>query len=495
MAPRLYGNWRKPSSSGLFGLGTLGTGIMMGGLVLSLLVTMATNLLRGFVVFCVLAVFLTTILTRDRHGKSLLDRGLARLAWFRATRNGSPLYRSGPIGRSPWGTHQLPGVAASLRLSEHTDAHGRKFALIHSPTAATYTVVVGTEPDGASLVDPEQIDMWVADWGHWLANLADEPGIQGCSVTIETAPDTGHRLRQEVQAQLDPNAPAFARAMLEDVVRSYPAGSNTIKAYVTMTFSASGTVSGRHRSAAEVGRDLAARLPSLTTDLAVTGAGAARLLSGSQVCEVVRVAYSPTVAPIIDEAHSAGADTGLVWSEVGPAAAEAEWDGYRHDEAYSTTWAMSVAPRSNVPSSVLSRLLAPHREIARKRVTLLYQPIDAGRAATIVEADLRSAEFRASSTKKPTARDSLATRSAASTAAEEASGAGLVNFSMLVTATVLDTDRLAEAKAAIDNLAATARLKLRPVYGAQPSAFVAALPLGVTLTKHLNVPAAMRNRL
>jgi hypothetical protein len=70
-----------------------------------------------------------------------------------------------------------------------------------------------------------------------------------------------------------------------------------------------------------------------------------------------------------------------------------------------------------------------------------------------------------------------------------------VNFGMLVTATVLDVDRVAEAKAAIDNLAATARLRLRPVYGAQASAFAAALPLGLILPKHLKVPASMRDRL
>ena len=74
--PRTYGNWRKPTSSGLFGLGSLGTGIMLGGLILSVLVTMAAGLLRGLITFGVLAVVLGTILVRDRHGKSLLDRGL-----------------------------------------------------------------------------------------------------------------------------------------------------------------------------------------------------------------------------------------------------------------------------------------------------------------------------------------------------------------------------------------------------------------------------------
>ncbi len=493
--PRTYGNWRKPVSSGLFGLGSLGTAIMLGGLILSILVTMAAGLVRGLIAFLVLAAVLGAILSRDRHGKSLVDRALARFSWGAATRKGAHLYRSGPLGFALWGTHQLPGIAAQLRLSEHADSYGRHFALIYAPSTSTYTAVLATQPDGASLVDPEQVDVWVADWGHWLANLGDEPGVQACAVTVETVPDTGHRLRREVEYSVDPNAPAFARAMLAEVIDDYPVGSSVIKAYVTISFSSVSSATGKKRTATEMGRDLAARLPGLTGSLSTTGAGVARPLDAAEVCEVVRVAYSPSMAVVVDEAHARGEATGLDWSDVGPAAAEAEWGGYRHDDAYSVTWSMTTAPRGNVQSSVLARLLAPHRDVARKRVTLLYRPIDAAKAAAIVESDLRSAEFVATSTSRPSARAVLATRSAAATASEEASGAGLVNFAILVTATVTDPHRIAEATAAIDNLSATARLRLRPVYGAQSSAFAAALPLGLILPRHLKVPAAMRDRL
>jgi hypothetical protein len=155
---------------------------------------------------------------------------------------------------------------------------------------------------------------------------------------------------------------------------------------------------------------------------------------------------------------------------------------------------MTQAPRGLVQSGVLARLLAPHRGIARKRVTLLYRPIDAARAAAMVEADLRAAEFRQTSSSKPAARDVLAVRAAAATASEEASGAGLVNFGMLVTATVVDADQFADARAAVDNLSATARVRLRPVYGSQDSAFAAALPLGLVLSKHLRVPGELRDK-
>ncbi|WP_424466084.1 SCO6880 family protein [Pseudoclavibacter helvolus] len=492
---RTYGNWRKPTSAGLLGLGSIGTALLLGGLVVVVVAVMLSGIVAALIVAAVLGVALLLLVVRDAHGKNALARIGARSGWALSRARGEASYRSGPIGRVPWATFQLPGIAAPTRLSEHVDSHGRPFALLLTPAVGSCTVVLGAEPDGAALVDQEQIDAWVAEWGHWLSSLGDEQGIEAASVTIETAPDSGTRLKREVAMNLDANAPAFARAVLEETVAAYPEGSSTVKAFVALTFQSALRTGGRRRGPDELARELGARLPGITAGLQATGAGAAQPLTAQEVCEVVRVAFDPAVAALIDEAHAAGETPELAWTDVGPAAARASWDGYRHDSAYSTTWAMTVAPRGSVQSSVLARLLAPHRDIARKRVTLLYRPIDAARAAALVEADLSAAQFRQTSTSKPAARDTLAVRAAAATASEEASGAGLINFGALVTATVLDAEHELDARAAIDNLAATARLRLRPVYGSQDSAFAAALPLGLVLSKHLRVPSELREKL
>ena len=164
---------------------------------------------------------------------------------------------------------------------------------------------------------------------------------------------------------------------------------------------------------------------------------------------------------------------------------------------------MSVAPRGTVRSSVLEHLLAPHPRIDRKRVTMLYRPVDSARAARIVEQDKRNADVRATSTKRPSSRVLVEQRAATATADEEAAGAGLLSFGMLVTATVASTGTdpvngeaaLEDAMATVDNLAATARLTLRPAYGSQDSAFTAALPLGLHLPAHLKVPDSIREAL
>ena len=491
---RTYGNWRQPTTPGLLGLGSIGTGVLLAGLIATIVTVMFSDILHAIVVFLVMAIFLTAVAVKDKHGQSVIVRTTNRLGFFRARSSGANIYRSGPLGRTDWGTNQLPGLAAQSKLSEHMDSYQRPFALIHVPSSGDYTVVIGTEPDGAALVDQEQVDGWVADWGHWLSNLGDEAGIVAAAVTIETAPDTGTRLRGEVASNIDPDAPAFARAMLHEVVATYPSGSAAVRAYVSVTFSAAARVNGRRRDADEMAHELASRLPGITQGLASTGAGAARPLSAQELCEVIRIAYDPEVATLIDDAHAAGENTGLRWPDVGPSGHQANWDSYRHDSALSVTWQMTEAPRGIVQSNVLTRFLAPHRDIARKRVTWLYRPIDAARAAGIVQADLRAATFNATASDRPTARDIVGTRAAMATAQEEASGAGLVNFGMLVTATVMDVTGEADARAAIDNLSATARLRLRIVTGGQDSAFAAALPLGLVLPKHLKLPSELRGK-
>ena len=272
---RTYGNWRRPTSAGLLGLGAVGTGLLLVGMLVVVLVLMTRGMLDAAITAVVILLLLVLLMVRDSHGKNALSRISNRAGWWVARSRGTNVYRSGPTGRTPWGTNQLPGLASTIRLSEHRDSYNRPFALLFHPSTANYSVVIGTEPAGASLVDGEQIDVWVADWGHWLANLADEAGVESATVTIETAPDSGTRLRREVETNLDENAPAFAREMLIEAVDRYPAGSSIVRAYVTITFNAAARQGGKRRKPDDMARELASRLPGLTQTLQATGAGAA----------------------------------------------------------------------------------------------------------------------------------------------------------------------------------------------------------------------------
>ena len=105
----------------------------------------------------------------------------------------------------------------------------------------------------------------------------------------------------------------------------------------------------------------------------------------------------------------------------------------------SRTWVACEAPRGTVRSSVLRGLLEPSPRIARKRVAMLYRPLTRRRRRGSVEADRRTAHFMAASTTGlVNARASSAVRAAEQAAAEEAAGAGLIEFALVVTATADD---------------------------------------------------------
>ncbi|MDJ0344236.1 hypothetical protein QMK19_28935 [Streptomyces sp. H10-C2] len=486
-----YGNWRKPQTAGLGKLGLGGTLLLLGGMIVVVLTALA-SVVAALVLAVLLLMALAPLLVRDRHGRTALQRMAVRIGWRRSVSNGSHLYRSGPLGRTRYGTCQLPGLAAASTVMEASDAYNRPFALLTYPNTNHHVVVLTTDADGAGLVDQDQVDTWVAHWGQWLAGLAHEPGLVGASVSIEAAPDTGVRLRHEVESNLVEGAPALAAAMFAEVLESYPAGSAQISTRITLTYSGAARPGVPRRTANDMAVELGNRLPGLTSTLASTGAGPARPMTAVQLAEAVRVAYDPSVATLVEQARSTGG-SGLTWSDSGPIGAEETWEHYRHDSAHSVTWSMSEAPRGEVFSSVLTTLLRPHSDIARKRVTLLYRPHDPAAAAKIVERDRLDALFRAQAEPVSKARENAALRAAEQSAREEATGAGVLRFALLYTATATDAADLPLVAAATDTLSAPARIRLRPVVGSQASAFAAALPIGLVLPSHLSVPASVRD--
>lgn len=490
-AERTYGNWRRPISPGVAGLGLAGTVVLLGGMIVAVLVMMFAGFFVGLGFMAVLFAGLAPLLVRDRHRRNGFQMLTAKLAWRRGRRLGQHLYRSGPLGITAHGSFRLPGLLAASQVYEALDPYGRPFALVEVPAFGHYSVVFACGADGAALVDADQIDTWVAYWGSWLGALAHEPALIGAAVTIESSPDAGTRLRREVDARTAPGAPELARQVLEDIVLAYPAGSAVITTRISLTYAAAPRPGARRRDRDEMARDIGARIPGLAEHLAMTGAGQARAMTSRQLAEAVRVAYDPSVATYIEQLSATG-DSGLTWDDAGPVAAQEAWGYYVHDSAASITWGMTEAPRGEVLSSIWAGLVAPHRDIARKRVTLLFRPHDAATAAGLVERDRRDARFNLSAT-NPRARDNLVVAAAEQAAREEARGAGLVRFALLLTATVPSIAELRTAAAAIDALAPQARVRLRRMYGSQSAAFAAALPVGVILPAHLRVPQSLRD--
>ncbi|NGO47326.1 SCO6880 family protein [Streptomyces ureilyticus] len=489
--PRTYGNFRKPRTSGLRGLSLGATMLLFTGLIAVVLATLI-SVWAALGLAVALVVVMAPLAVRDKHGRTLMQRGAVRLAWRRTTSSGGNLYRSGPLDRAGYGTCKLPGLAAESSLTEARDGYGRPFAMITIPSTGHHTVVISCDADGAALVNEQQVDTWVAHWGQWLSALGAEPGLVAASVTVETAPDSGVRLQQEIAANAVAEAPRLARSMLREVLSAYPAGSAQIATRIALTYSGAARAGTPRRSAEDMAIHIGARLPGLTAGLSMTGAGAAVPMTATELAEAVRVAYDPTVAPLVEEARATGG-TGLTWDQTGPMAAQEAWDHYRHDGAFSVTWAMTEAPQGEVFSNVLTGLVQPNRDIARKRVTLLYRPHTRAEGARVVQQDYKNALFNAQQSQIGQARDDAEVTSARRTTEEQAQGHGVIRFGLLVTATVSSAGELAKAAAAVDNLAPAARIAVRPVYGSQAAAFAAALPLGLVLPLHTALPQTVRD--
>ncbi|WP_027343926.1 SCO6880 family protein [Hamadaea tsunoensis] len=473
--PRTYGNWRRGLRPGLFGFGPAATAIAFavmvcgaGSLILSKWVALAIVVVGGLT--------LTPLAVRF-HGRTGAQLLAARLLWLAGRRRRSHLYVTGlasPVSQA----HRLPGILARSVLWEVETGLRTPLGVVVIPQSRHYSVALRCQTDGLDLVDQPVVDQRVARMAQFLSALAREPMLVQAQVTVETTPDPGVALAGEVARTTVEHAPAAARQVLADIVASYPVGAAHVDTWVVLTFKppARGTWTDD-----AVCTEIATRLPSLVQSLLGAGASAVNPMSGDDLALTVAAAYDPATA---SHAAAPGAPT---WDNAGPVAAHETWDAYRHDSGTSRTWGMAEAPRGTVYANAFARLADPDPTLLRKRVSIIYRPYSPGAAAALVERDRRDAMFTAAKKRQATARDNIDVQAAEQAAREEATGAGITRFTVLVTATVRNPADLDDAESMTFARAGEARVTLRTMYGSQAAAFAANLPTGVVLPHHASL--------
>lgn len=475
MDVRTYGGWRRPVSYGFLNLTlTQSLGALVGvGIVFILGLNRGITWAAGGAIL--LAAWGWVITTKDKHQVNLIDRAEEKIVFGLNKAKGNTVFRGGALAPTKKTSQRLvlPGILSGCKVSEYVDSWNRSFALVEHPNN-TAAVVIRLTPAGSNLVDQETVDIQVAYWGQWIGDLSNESGITGASITIESLPDLGGRLNREVTSRRAANCPQVAGEVIEGVLDE-STGSNQVRVWVTLTFSLAALGGRKNKEIA--GREIASRLPGLTQGLVAAGGGATHLVTVNELARLVRSAYDPDSEELFDQALAAGQTINLDWSQSGPVFAQADFSSYRHDGAVSRVWTMTCPPRGAVQSAVLSRLLEPNRDVQRKRVTILYQPMDAAKAPSVVERDLNHARANAAGA-RPSARSINELAAASEVASEEASGAGLVDFAMIITATTTP-DHLEDTSVTVNALSAASRLLIRPAYGAQDSGFALGLPLGL----------------
>jgi len=481
---RTYGGWRRPASPGIGPLKLFPSIALMGGLALTLLVSMVAGLwwALGFAFLALLGAAPAVV---PYHGRTLYAEWSKTVQWHRHQRRGHNLYRSGLAGVTPSGTRALPGLLAKVNVWDATDAIGRDFALIEVPASRQWAVVLRVAAQGGALVDTDTTDVWVAEWGEYLTMLGEEGGVVQAAAVVETIPNAGALLRSHVSTQVRTDAPEFARRVAFAGAEELHEGVADTIGHVALTFSEKGLGidrKGNEQTAAAVAEEVGRRLPGLSVGLKAAGASEGLPLSVDALARRAREAFDPLAAIEFAESESEGVPAHVEWTDAGPSAHDETWMSYRHDSGLSRTYEALKVPPGVVRDSLMERLMGPLDSARRKRVTMLYRPVDAGDTANVVDTDYKSALNRAGRRKGIVhAHDSADVRSAEQATKEEADGAGVVTFSVMVTVTVTDDAEFDRACTAVERAARRARLRLSPVRGAQAAAFAGALGIGLSL--------------
>jgi hypothetical protein len=501
---KTYGGFYRPKSFGLtvgpLKLGTVGTIGLIFALMILLPVMGFFGLLGGLVYGLIVAVPFVLSAVPDRHGRTRMDNLADRRGARRNRKLNGGTMRSGALTKH--GTHLLPGVAAKSELYTYIADDGAEASFVHYPDSNQFATSVYCEPDGAFGMDESSLDTQVTAYGEFLASLAHEPDLVQFAVTVETAPDGGSPLQREVNQHGRPERAAdLSKRVMNTIVNTYPGGAAAVESYATFTFNSpkpdkndDGTKHKVKRDGPEaIGKRLATTLPHLIEEMPETGAGAVTPMTAKEVAKVVRQAYNPGTRKTFDQILAGGVELPpLDWKHCGPTSSDGTWNWYRHSDGVSVVWEMTGLTSERVRADALLPLLQGSKDTVAMRITFLYRPVTPEKAAVIVEQDHKAADGRRMNSKRPSARDKKQVDRADAARESEAEGAALIIFAILVTATVPDVKDIKKATEAINHLAPTARLHLRPMHGMFAPAFAAGIgPLGFDIDKNLSISAAI----
>jgi hypothetical protein len=480
---RTYGGWRRSRGIGLLGLGPAATFILLGAFL-------ALVLLAAFSLTAALYVAPPAVLAGAAGMIRIGGVPAAQLAvqwirWRYGTSAGHASYRADVVLHHT-GVLQLPGTLAATELLSAEDGHGGCYGLVRDRHTGYLTATLRVVPTSTWLADTGDADGWVANWGAWLASLGHIPALRWVTVTVDTAPDPGTTLTDQVARAIDTSAPRAALDIMDQLVATAPAAAADVDTRVSITFDPARSPAAP-KTISEAVTETGQMLPGLEAALGSCGVTVLGRARAADIAGIVRTAFDPAVRGHVNRLLATGISPALEeqlnWASAGPAGAQEQWDCYQHDSGTSVSYAWREAPRQNVRSDVLARLVAPGPY--PKRVTLQYRPFPASAAARTLDGEVRAAEFRHEYSRRTrrdvTARDTHDHARARQAADEEARGAGVSLLGLYVTVTVTDPGQLPRAAADTEASAESSKIRLQRLYRSQAAAFTATLPCGICL--------------
>lgn len=488
---RMYGNWRRPRSTGMAGA-TFGTTMIgIGGAIICVLASLFIGFFGAAILALVMAAFLAPMMMQ-RDGRSGYERwGLGR-QWRKVVKRGEDIYSSGTFSRIPGGRYRPPGVLADTELYEGIDSNNRPFGMIHMPQTSCYTVNLDAHPQGSENFDQDVLDQAVGNWSQLLTAMGETSDIVAIVAIVETLPNTGIELYETVSQKVRADAPKLARDSMYQLSTGLTTGGLRLGARIAITFEAQ--TADRKKDPSEQAVEIGRRLPQITAAAARAGVPATPM-SADEMMGTTRRSVDPASLATIERALYSGESTGLEWADCGPRTQIEQKDRLVHDGAVSVTWEMREAPKSAIHENVLKRLLDVNPAFPIKRVAIVYRPHSAAEATDIVNRDHRDATAALNNGRGiATAKAKLEADATDRSRMEVARGHGLVRFGILITVTQpAGTADVPRVDALVRDLSIQSQLQIRRSFCWQSAAFWTSLGVGVIPPEHTSIPSWLSN--
>jgi hypothetical protein len=483
----LYRSARSFRSAGAFGLTMFSTMIGFGCVFLIVVGLMLPwpGWVKYFAWPMLLAVLFVPLAVPLPGGRSVWE---VVWGWWnrrKHRRRRTPLMRSGPFTTIPDGTPPPGPLATASTFDFHPADGSAPFGLVALGSRNFYTLRLRAWPQGREWNVQSTRDRWVARLGDMMTFLGQSPEFVAMTITIETLPESGKRASTLVRRRLQKLTPALARTIVTEAVEQVASAEVRIEAYIGLTWRAD--TAFRKRDATEMGHDIALRIGKIRDYFQSAGLPV-RPMREREICALTRRSFSPGDELDIETGLYSGEPMRLRWADCGPSSASDQHKQYIHDAAQSMSWTMKTTPEATFDSNVLIDILSAHRDIPRKRVTLVYQPYTPSKATRIVNKDHNDARQAVRThVGKLSERSLVRVDNAEAARAEQARGAGVSKVSMIVTATCPVEADSQKIESIVTDLGLSASIPLEPAHSEQLVTYCAGLGLGVVLAEETTV--------
>ncbi len=488
---RTYGGWRRKRGLGLMGLGAVESGVAFLSVSFFLFIAIRFTFL-WIPSLVIMLIVLASMLRIDGQPLWTILHSEFRML-VSVAQDGGKFVSGYFFASDPSAGSNLPGALAPTRTFEVTTDSGRRYGVVYNDATKAATVTWSVHPHTPHLADQEQVDSWVASWHQFLASLGYIDQMSSVAVTVVTATEPGAVVSENLAVNRDPHAPTFARVLLDELSRRETDGTTVSATYVSVTFDTRYGPAARERDPAKRVEHIVGLVTAMNRDIRTSGLASASLLSVSQLAALTKGAFVPSLRKPLTAALSRGDTNALQWHISGPSRAESNRFYYRHDDAITTSWVLREAPRGHVTEEVLYNLMSPGT--FPKRVTFLWNPTPADKAARILENERTLSEARRlvknQSKRDESAREQYDRQMTEMAAADEARGAGLGDFQILVSTTfevspeITDEQidhLLDQASVEVESRAKQSKMLLRPALGFHDLVMFGTLPAGVNPT-------------